>query len=249
MTRPSHAESARTLVEYHLQGVLSTIDRSSETPYGSVVEYAPLADGDLVIFVSDLADHTKNLEEDTRCSILVAEGLGQKRPLSKKRVTLMGEASVVEDEEEKESVRSRYLEAHPHAESYIGFHDFGFYRFSPKRLRYIGGFGRMSWVDAAAYLEAEPDPIRPASEGIIEHMNDDHADAMVDMAHGLAEAPWVESASMFEVDRYGFDLRATGKKEGDPTTESLRIDFDSPLDDPGQARQAMIALVERARQA
>ena len=47
----------------------------------------------------------------------------------------------------------------------------------------------MSWVDAADYAEAEPDPLAAAAAGIIEHMNGDHAEAQVLFCRHLAERP------------------------------------------------------------
>ncbi len=245
MTRPSHAEAARTLVAAYDQGVLGTLDRRDGAPYTSVAEYTLLPDGNALLFVSDLADHTKNFREDARSSLLVADGLGAEQPLTDERVTLLGAIERVDDEDGE--LRERYLEAHSHAETYIDFEDFNFYRLVPDRLRYIGGFGEMSWPEVADYREAEPDPVRPAAHGIIEHMNDDHPDAMVDMVRGLTDHGWVDEAEMTEVDRYGFDLLVTGDREGKAERESVRIPFDEPLEEPAGARGAMIELVERAR--
>ena len=47
----------------------------------------------------------------------------------------------------------------------------------------------MSWVDAAAYAAAEPDPLADAAAGIIEHMNADHADAQVLFCRHFAGLP------------------------------------------------------------
>src|SRR5215211_7612844 len=77
------------------------------------------------------------------------------------------------------AARDRYLKANPTSAYYIDFGDFTFYRLDVQSIRYVGGYGRMSWVDAAAYALAEPDPLATAAAGIIEHMNGDHAEAQV----------------------------------------------------------------------
>ena len=41
----------------------------------------------------------------------------------------------------------------------IGNRNFAFFRLEPTSMRYVGGFGRMSWVTADAYAAAEPDPL------------------------------------------------------------------------------------------
>ena len=66
----------------------------------------------------------------------------------------------------------------------------------------------MSWVDAAGYAAAEPDPLVDAAAGIIEHMNADHAEAQVLYCRHFAGLPDTTSASMSAVDRYGFDMVA-----------------------------------------
>jgi len=247
MTRPSHAESARTLVAAYDQGVLGTLDRHDGSPYTSVAEYALLPNGDALLLVSDLADHTKNLKNDPQASLLVANGLGDEQPLTDERVTLLGDIEQVPDEE-TDQMRQRYLEVHPHAETYIDFGDFNFYRFVPDRLRYIGGFGIMGWPQVADYREAEPDPVRHAARGIIEHMNEDHRDSMLDMVAGLTDHDRPDEAEMTEVDRYGFDLLITQTdEEGEPDQEKIRIPFDAPLQEAGEARSAMVELVEQAR--
>ena len=51
--------------------------------------------------------------------------------------------------------RDRYLAANPSAAYYIEFGDFVFYRLNVESIRYVGGYGRMSWVDADSYATAK----------------------------------------------------------------------------------------------
>ena len=53
-----------------------------------------------------------------------------------------------------DACRSTFLDKHPEASTYAGFADFGFFWLEPAHVRYVGGFGRMSWVDAKAYADA-----------------------------------------------------------------------------------------------
>jgi hypothetical protein len=66
-------------------------------------------------------------------------------------------------------VRETFLAHQPTASYYVDFSDFAFYRLEPTALRYVGGFGRMSWVSAADYRAAEPDPLASAARGILAH--------------------------------------------------------------------------------
>ena len=57
---------------------------------------------------------------------------------------------------DRPTARDRYLAANPAAAYYIDFGDFTFYRLDVESIRYVGGYGRMSWVDAAGYAGANP---------------------------------------------------------------------------------------------
>ena len=101
-----------------------------------------------------------------------------------------------------------YRERHPDA-FYAAFGDFRLYRLDVASVRYVGGFGRMSWVSADDHATAEPDPLRPHVAGIVGHMNDDHADALVAYCRVFGGRPATERAEMVGVDRYGFTMLAT----------------------------------------
>jgi hypothetical protein len=99
-----------------------------------------------------------------------------------------------------------YRERHPDA-FYAAFDDFRLYRLDVASVRYVGGFGRMSWVSADDHTAAEPDPLRPHAAGIVEHMNDDHPDALVAYCRVFGGRPATGYAEMMGVDRYGSRCR------------------------------------------
>lgn len=59
---------------------------------------------------------------------------------------------------EREAALALYAAGHPTA-FYVRFDDYSAYRLQVEAIRYVGGFGRMSWVTAADYAAAEPDPL------------------------------------------------------------------------------------------
>ncbi len=238
--RPSHAVSTRTMLAHAEQGVLSTLDRDTGHPYGSVVEIGAGPDGDPVLLLSDLAEHTKNFRADARASLCVTDPTAGPRPLALQRATLVGEITRMD---EPGAWRERYLEAHPSAHNYVDFDDFAFWRLEVARVRYIGGFGRMSWLDAPDFRDADPDLLADSAVGVIEHMNDDHADALVDYAAGLAGIDDARAAKMVGIDHLGFDMEV---ETSDGLTRT-RIAFDPPIDNPGQVRHRMVDLVQEAR--
>jgi heme oxygenase (biliverdin-IX-beta and delta-forming) len=252
---PTHAERARTLVAGSNRGVLSTVALDPPGyPFGSIATYALDRAGRPVVFVSTMAEHTRNAGADPRASLIVVEpaagvvgGTGDPAssdPLAAGRVTLIGDLLEV-GPGERPAVRGRYLEANPASAYYIDFGDFSFWRLEVRRVRYVGGYGRMSWVGAADYAGAAPDPLagQPAA-GIIEHMNADHTDALVLVARVFGGRPQTTSAVLTAVDRYGFDLVA----QGPDGRGALRLGFTAPVAEPGEVRREFIRLVHKARE-
>lgn len=222
---------------------LCTIARDPEGyPYGSLVTVAFDPRGRPVFLLSRLAEHTQNLLHRADASLLVAEPIGPSTPpLSVGRVTLLGRCVAV-PESDRAGVRSLFLTAHTDAKAYVDFSDFDFYRLDPIALRYVGGFGRMSWVAAEDYLAAEPDPVSEIAEGVLTHMNDDHGDAVLAYARVLAGIANATSAKMTAVDRYGFEL-AIVTPDGPKTA---RLSFEAPVSTSDEVRKAMISLVRVA---
>ncbi len=230
MGEPTHAERSRTLAGTGKLGTLCTLALDPVGyPFGSLVAYALDAEGQPLLLLSDLAEHTHNLKKDPRCSLLVAE-----QGVAEGRVTLLGEAHPAGD------AREAYLERHPEAAQYVDFKDFHFYRLHVSSVRYVGGFGRMSWVKAEDYATAEADPLRPHRQGILDHMNEDHLDAMLLIAEHQ-QGQKGEKAIMTEVDRYGYELKVDGLP--------FRFAFSREVSRPDQVRQELVAHTKAAREA
>lgn len=241
---PTHAERCRTLVRGARSATLCTLAVDpAGFPYGSLVTIAFDGEGRPLFLLSTLAEHTSNLVANAQASVLVTEPAGaHDEPLALGRVTILGRCTRV-PAEEVPAVRAIFLEAQPSASYYVDFKDFAFYRLEPQALRYVGGFGRMSWIDVDAYRSAEADPLASAAHGILSHMNEDHADALMLYATKLAGLPTATSATMTAVDRYGMDL-AVVTPEG---KRSTRLAFDEPVTTTDEVRHATIALLRRAR--
>jgi len=238
---PSHAERARTLVAQLGTGTLCTMAREpAGYPYGSFVTFG-LDHGAPVFLISALAEHTKNLHGDPRCSLLIAEP-GDGDPLARGRVTLIGSAARLARGED-ESAREAFLALHPDAAYYLDFKDFSFWRMPVDTVRYIGGYGRMSWVERSAWMAAEPDPLVRCAAGILEHMNEDHAETMVLYCRTFSRATDTSAARMTCVDRYGFEMSATTDKGPRP----IRLGFSQPVSTAEAVRAELVELAKRAR--
>jgi putative heme iron utilization protein len=237
---PTHAERARTLVAHASTGTLCTLAlEPAGHPYGSFVTVA-VDHGDPVFLISSLAEHTKNLEQDPRASLLVAEG-GAADPLANGRVTMLGSCARVGGD--GGSARGAFLAAHPNSAYYADFRDFAFWRLHVDSVRYIGGYGRMSWISRAEWRTADPDPLGPSAAGMIAHMNADHADALVLYCKAFSKATAVASASMTAIDRYGLAMSANTEHGPRP----VRLAFAGPVSSPEHARAAFVSMLKDAK--
>jgi len=236
----SNAQTARSLTEANDRGALSTLAADGH-PFGSIVQYTLDTMGEPVMLLSDLAEHSKNIHVDGRASLLVsvAPQAGDD-PMSLARVTLIGRLHRV-PQTELTVLRDPYLEAHPFAKHYVNFGDFSFWRLELGTVRYVGGYGRMSWIETDDYHSAAPDPLARHAAAIVSHMNTDHADACLSYVRSFAAIEDAVSARMIGADHLGIDLIADTSHGIQP----VRIAFNEPVDSPNSARHALMAMLER----
>ena len=124
-------------------------------PFVSMVPVAVAAEG-LLIHVSGLAAHTRDLRADPRLSLLFMAPLDPEAdPLALPRVTLQGEAQELErDSPEYEAAAGAYLARFPQAEQTLGLGDFSFFLLVPGSGRLVAGFGRALNLGAEEILQA-----------------------------------------------------------------------------------------------
>ena len=108
------AESKRLLRSIRA-GALGTLNGSGD-PFSTLVTVATDPDGSPLILVSQLSAHTRHLDGDPRCSLLLAE-TGAGDPLTHPRLTLTGKAIKVAEPAARRAVRARFLARHPRAEA------------------------------------------------------------------------------------------------------------------------------------
>ena len=115
-------------------------------PYASQVLTTCDDQGNPLLLISDLADHTRNIRNDARVSLLYS-GPAVDEPLGP-RVTLQGEAGQLD----KGPLLEIYLQRHPSAKLYAGFADFHLFGVRPVRAHLVAGFGKAYWVEAALFI-------------------------------------------------------------------------------------------------
>ena len=229
---------ARSLLRRSRQGALATLMAGSGDPYCSLVNVAAHADGSPILLISRLAVHTKNILGDNRVSLMLDERAAGD-PLEGARIMLAGRAEDVAGGDTG-GFRRRYLNAHPSAEAFVDFKDFSFFRIAPSELHLVAGFGRIIDLkpeqfltdisDAAALLEAE--------QGAVEHMNEDHREAMNLYATkllGAEAADWHCTGC----DPDGMDMQAGAA--------TLRLDFPERVTSGTELRKMLVRLAGEAR--
>jgi putative heme iron utilization protein len=219
-----HATASRQLVWEARFASLATLQEGY--PFASLVEVACDQQGRPLLLISDLAEHTRNLRQDSRASLLVSPHLD----LAQGRCTLLGTLAIVEEG------LDNFLAKHPSAAQYASFKDFHLWGMQVEKVRYVGGFGAMSWVSGEDYAE---DPLAELAESAITHMNEDHADALQLLAQKACPEP-VTSVLMTDCDHTGYVLQINQER-------SLRLAFEQPIWDADALRQEFVRQVRAAR--
>jgi putative heme iron utilization protein len=195
-------------------------------PFASLVTPACMPDGSLLLLLSRLAEHTRHLMADPRCSIMVSGVAETANPQTTPRVTVTGVAEVVDDK----ALKARYLAVHPYASLYADFGDFATWRIAPAAGILVGGFARAFRLKAA---DLSPDPtavaaVLAAEPGILAHCNQDHPDAMAAIAGEAGD--W----RIVTADVDGFDL-AQGERV-------VRIVWPAPAKNPEDVQRELVRM-------
>lgn len=158
--------------------VVSTLSKNmAGYPFGSVTPYMSDSNGKIYLYISDIAQHSRNLNEDSKLSITVFSQSDSGDQNEHARVTIVGDASVVEGDAHDELL-DRYIKLFPEAESYKQAHDFKLWQIEVKRVRYIGGFGKIFWLEKEEWDASDAPWSKAEADGMVKHMNEDHQDAM-----------------------------------------------------------------------
>lgn len=217
-------------------GALATLDPGSGYPLATLINVATDVDGTPIFLASRLSLHTRNLDADPRCSILFAT-LGKGDPMAASvRVSVVGRA----ERTDEARLRRRFLARHPKAALYADFADFSFFRLAVDSVHPNGGFARAAQGPLANVLLdlTGCEALIEAEEGAVEHMNEDHADAIALYATrlcGQRDGAW----RMTGIDPEGADL-VLGE-------ETARLVFPERLTDRASIRTMLVRLAGEAR--
>ena len=225
------ARHARRLWAGRLHGVLSTHSlEHAGYPFGTLVPYVLGEDGQPAMLLSHLSQHTKNIDADPRCGLIVVDaGDGDVQQLA--RLSAIGDLTGDPGHADAE----RYFRYFPAARVYFEQLSFRFYRFEPLRFHWNAGFATARWFGADRIIAANP-LTDEAQTRIAEHMNRDHSDALRLYCEKAGVPPGDAAVTMVGIDAEGLDLRCGG--------QLVRIALPFAIDDADDARRALVEMAQ-----
>jgi putative heme iron utilization protein len=233
---------AKTLIRTARSAALATVEPGTGWPIASRVGLSTDIDGTPIILTSRLAAHTPALLADPRCSLLVGNP-GKGDPLAHPRLSIACRAREVErDSAEHRQLDNRYLMHQQKARLYSSLGDFRYFRLEVQSASFNAGFGRAYALKAADLINANPanTELAAAEPDAIEHMNDDHAEAIGLYAEHFAKAP-AGAWRLIGVDAEGMELA-----DGD---DIRRVWFDTELTSSKDMHMTLVRMAGEARQA
>ncbi len=213
---------------------LATRMAADGSPYASLVLMATDPRGRPLLLLSDMAVHGQNIAKDPAVSLLIASDPKGRDPLTLSRVSLQGTAEVIADER----LLERFIRRFPPAKLYAKFKDFRLYRVNVSAGHLVAGFGDIHWLDQADFILPEGALDNPEVEnGVMDHMNSDHADAVQELAASVSDhaGEW----EICGVDEAGIDLRCGWLYE--------RLLFEQPATGAGDMRIQIIEMLKKIR--
>ena len=228
-------DAARLLARAARAATLATV--SDGQPFASLITPAPAPDGSLLMLLSGLSEHTRHMQIEPRCSLLVADQGTELNPQASARLTLTGLAAPEPDP----ALKARWISRHPYAAFYAGFADFVLWRVRPMAGLFIGGFASATRLRLA---DLTPDPssvaaVAAAEAEILAHCNADHPSTLQRLAAtrdpSTAGLPWRMTACDVDGCDLTYDEHVT------------RVAWPGPVMDADGVRRALILLARAAK--
>lgn len=239
---PESRRLAKILIRTSHYGSLACLHPGTGVPLASQINVATDTPGHPCFLISQLSAHFGALEVDPRCSVLLGVP-GKGDPAAHARITVSGNARLIDDDNDRSLVRARFLSRHPKSALYVDFGDFAFWRIEIATASLNGGFGK-AYELAAEDILAEHEisnQLAAIEEDVIAHMNSDHTEAVELIGRHLTDAPGDgKDWRMTGLDAEGLDLSYDGR--------FVRAWFDQPIVDAATVRTVIVDMTKKARQ-
>ncbi|KAK9816434.1 hypothetical protein WJX72_000205 [[Myrmecia] bisecta] len=223
---PSPAVAVRNLVEQaqfaHLCTLMSNMHhRRAGYPFGTLVDFASDGAGFPIFCLSPLAIHTRNIIEDSRCSLVVQ--MPGWTGLANARVTIFGDVYQLPPQMQ-DAAREIFLQKHAveGKEKWVSGNYLCFRMHRISDIYFVGGFGTVQWVDVAEYAAVKPDNIVLLEpHATLQALNDKFAHDLRQLVATSSQP--ADDAALISIDRLGADVRVrTGT---DYSVERLGFDI------------------------
>ncbi|QIW10985.1 pyridoxamine 5'-phosphate oxidase family protein [Francisella sp. LA112445] len=229
---------ARRVVKHKLYGVLATQSNSMPGyPFGSMVQYAINQDGNIVIYIAKISQHTRNINLDDKVSLtIVGDEADDIRETA--RVTLLGKARKSELENNHQ-IYSLFFPKKSAATSDI-HKGFEYYELEIERVRFIGGFGDAHWIKKDDFC-LKQNFTGDSISSVVKHMNEDHLE-LLKLCYQLyaLNQGYYSQLRMIYFDQEGLWLQSEHKNH--------YINFEKPVDTLASLKTAFIEMGKRARE-
>jgi putative heme iron utilization protein len=209
-------------------------------PFGSVVPYVVSTDASqIIIQVAQIAEHYKNLKTNPKSTLLIVDPFGMHEPMKYPRATIFiswHEAQALNRDLAKEQFQKVIGEnIPPDIEP-----SFSYFIGEIEKIRWIGGFAKVGWVSKQDYSNAQEDPISRSNHEIVTHMNEDHADAVQEIARYYSDTKKSIGAKMIQVNKDNFYIRTTDGQD-------LECKFNCECLSSEEVRSSIIKLLKSIR--
>lgn len=104
-------------------------------PYTSLTQIV-IKENTPYMLLSDLSDHTKNIEDNNHISLFF-DGTQEINKMNSPRISIMGFATKVD----KSELQELFYSSHPKTKLYYNFGDFGVWKLDMERAKLNAGFG------------------------------------------------------------------------------------------------------------
>lgn len=214
-------------------------------PFASLVTVATGYDGAPLLLLSQLSVHTRALQGESRCSLLLRQSpAGAGDPLAHPRLSVVGRAERLDrGHPQRTWMLERFLSRHPPAVRYAEFPDFELYRIEVAAALLNGGFARayaLAHDDLITPLGDDLDAFAETAPSLVTGLNTEHAEEVRLMAQQLCGETATGAWRVAGLDPRGIDLKS-GRR-------SIRLDFDPGGVPASRLAGHVRALVAQARE-
>ena len=233
----SEAKKARSLSKSKLYGVLSTISISvPDYPFGSLVRYCIDDNGNYILLLAKLAEHTQNFMKNDKVSLTIVEDEATNIQ-DGGRLTILGRmTNCNEDPEILELYRRFFPDIFKYGD--LASHGFlEFFRLNVEKIRYISGFGGACWIAKEDFLIKQIFS-KEQIDSIIEHMNEPLDNRKAAMRKYCNIQSTDDSVKMLHVDQEGTWFRKEAQ------TQVIYVPLTREIIDTETLRTVMIEMAK-----